>query len=694
MMKTDMNPRGFFENTDIVSIHDMLLQELGCRWDNIGNYPLRWLETDAAKVAQGRIRRIIERDFADKEFFVIKDPRMCRLFPLWSDILETKHIKPKVVLIVRHPFEVAKSLQKHHGFSMLKGHLLWLNHIRDSIFHSASFHREFIRYDDLLAEPLRCLNKIIGGLNLAPLVSQKFAYEAVVDIVKPDLKHFKRDSGAAVEFSHYSVIYDDIIQKFSCQTEDILPCSVKIFEEHRSAGVPSSSLSNIFDLSIEFRQTVEAVPAGALLDDYLSIVNQFEQLEFQKLVQQRNFVTQADQQSEPIFSQVFFPDIPPNIYHDGFSQKFIMLNEEWQTLDFTLPHPGRCRVVPLRFDPLNTVGFVVIASIKVVDGANGNCLWEMPKDRLFEDVQLIKDCFAISCDNGLHLCCTGNDPEIHFPTLPVFADKPLRMEVQIKACRNIRSLQSYWEDLQSSFARASGSALSVTGLESALIERDQRIANLEGALEQSRAREEISSLNEEDATRKLRDIESVLVDKVKLIETLEASLDLSRAREVTFLQDLEDTSRADFQKQIATLQSQYQEARDQFDKCSQEIVCLTNMLIENEKVAEEHDKERSKFSEQLDELARLQLEHDQAQQNFGKLIGRLISELLNYAGTTRLSPEFYRELAAKLIQCGLFDSEWYLDRYEDVRQEQMNPLEHYILYGMFEGRSPRSLFKC
>ncbi|MGA3240759.1 MAG: hypothetical protein ABSG03_31185 [Bryobacteraceae bacterium] len=40
----------------------------------------------------------------------------------------------------------------------------------------------------------------------------------------------------------------------------------------------------------------------------------------------------------------------------------------------------------------------------------------------------------------------------------------------------------------------------------------------------------------------------------------------------------------------------------------------------------------------------------------------------------------------------LFDAEFYLERYPDVRQARMNPLRHYLLHGAAEGRKPHRLF--
>lgn len=41
---------------------------------------------------------------------------------------------------------------------------------------------------------------------------------------------------------------------------------------------------------------------------------------------------------------------------------------------------------------------------------------------------------------------------------------------------------------------------------------------------------------------------------------------------------------------------------------------------------------------------------------------------------------------------GLFDSEWYLQRYPDVRAAKVDPVEHYLRYGADEHRNPGPLF--
>jgi hypothetical protein len=43
-------------------------------------------------------------------------------------------------------------------------------------------------------------------------------------------------------------------------------------------------------------------------------------------------------------------------------------------------------------------------------------------------------------------------------------------------------------------------------------------------------------------------------------------------------------------------------------------------------------------------------------------------------------------------ESGLFDEQFYLRRYEDVRQSGMDPLVHYVRYGAMERRNPNPYF--
>ena len=46
---------------------------------------------------------------------------MCRLLPLWRDVLAEMDVAPRFVIVVRNPLEVAGSLERRNGFSFPKG---------------------------------------------------------------------------------------------------------------------------------------------------------------------------------------------------------------------------------------------------------------------------------------------------------------------------------------------------------------------------------------------------------------------------------------------------------------------------------------------------------------------------------------------------------------------------------------------
>ncbi len=45
-----------------------------------------------------------------------------------------------------------------------------------------------------------------------------------------------------------------------------------------------------------------------------------------------------------------------------------------------------------------------------------------------------------------------------------------------------------------------------------------------------------------------------------------------------------------------------------------------------------------------------------------------------------------------LVEHNLFDEKWYLEKYEDIRIAGINPIEHYVSHGIYEGRELNALF--
>ncbi|MEJ2190181.1 MAG: sulfotransferase family protein, partial [Acidobacteriota bacterium] len=160
------NPKGFWENSEIVDIHHQLLEEMGSSWDDISPLPEGWWNTDTAGAYANRIREVLERDFSAARLAIIKDPRTCRVLPLWLRILSELGWDPVFVLSLRHPIEVAQSMQKRDHIDPDRGCLLWLNHTVSAEHRTRGKRRALVLYPDLLENWRAVVQAVADELSL------------------------------------------------------------------------------------------------------------------------------------------------------------------------------------------------------------------------------------------------------------------------------------------------------------------------------------------------------------------------------------------------------------------------------------------------------------------------------------------------------------------------------------------------
>lgn len=176
------NPKGFWEHEEALNIHERLLTALGSRWDDVRALPAGWLNSEPAREALDAIHQLVLREFADKSLWAMKDPRICRLAPLWIKALDELNIQTVVLLVARRPTEVAASIEKRNGWDQLLGELLWLRHVFDAELASRDLPRSVVTYDDLLSDPATCLSVAFSRLGIE--------LPSLVDPVKNALKIF------------------------------------------------------------------------------------------------------------------------------------------------------------------------------------------------------------------------------------------------------------------------------------------------------------------------------------------------------------------------------------------------------------------------------------------------------------------------------------------------------------------------
>lgn len=195
------NAKGFWEHAEAVQIHEELLTALGRTWHDVREMPDGWMEQPASYAAIDKIVRLIRRDFGGSALWAVKDPRMCRLVPLWREALRRTGVRPAALMVVRRPDEVAGSLLAREGWSKAHADLMWMQHTLEAIRHTADMPRSIIGYDDLLTDWRKGVARVGTELGIAwPCLGEE-VHRQIDAFLSPEDRHHRapEEIAASVE---------------------------------------------------------------------------------------------------------------------------------------------------------------------------------------------------------------------------------------------------------------------------------------------------------------------------------------------------------------------------------------------------------------------------------------------------------------------------------------------------------------
>ncbi len=195
------NEKGHFEPAVIASLHDSLLAEAGSAWDDWRPFPPGWYGTAACTEYMDRLQAAFAEDYGGFSLAVLKEPRMCRLLPLWWRLLDRVGAQAAPVFIYRDPVEVAQSLAARDASTMLHGLLYWLRNQLDSEFFTRGMTRSFVLFDELLEDWRSVAGRLQSehGIRFPGLNAPGGPVCAEVDaFLEPRLRHQRRLGPAVV----------------------------------------------------------------------------------------------------------------------------------------------------------------------------------------------------------------------------------------------------------------------------------------------------------------------------------------------------------------------------------------------------------------------------------------------------------------------------------------------------------------
>ena len=186
--RADENEKGFWEHEKIVSIHDRLLAHFGSGWSDTRPLPQDWYSRDFSRQCQDEICDVLKEDFGSQPLWALKDPRMCRLVPLWMPVFEKFDIEPLFLCIVRNPLEVAASLQRRDHMNTDHALLLWLQYNLEAVDSTAGCRRRFLTFAQLLEQGAPLLQDLLRGCLRQPAGLPVTAAGAST-LLSSDLRH-------------------------------------------------------------------------------------------------------------------------------------------------------------------------------------------------------------------------------------------------------------------------------------------------------------------------------------------------------------------------------------------------------------------------------------------------------------------------------------------------------------------------
>jgi hypothetical protein len=150
------NPKGFWERQDVTLLDSEILAAAGVDWHRPYGFAFDRIAPDRLQEFQRRAAEIVRKlDAAGP--WVVKDPRMCLVLPLWRAVLTA----PTCVFIVRRPIQVAQSLARFFELPIPIGLALWEIYTLSALEHSRGLPRLLVSHQELIDRPLETLFQLL-----------------------------------------------------------------------------------------------------------------------------------------------------------------------------------------------------------------------------------------------------------------------------------------------------------------------------------------------------------------------------------------------------------------------------------------------------------------------------------------------------------------------------------------------------
>jgi hypothetical protein len=393
------NDTGFWEDLHVQALNVDLMSSLGYRWDSLKPLEPGLLTGPHVAPYLDRACAIIREKTLVRAIVGIKDPRMSQLLPFWLEVFGRLELPVGVVIALRNPMAVARSLQRRDGLDITKSAYLWLLHMYRAVHDSRGLPRLVVQYDDILAQPREQLARIAAVLHLR-------APEAADEALREYEDHF----------------LDRALQRTHGSLADL----------EKDARVPPvvGALYRLLLRASTGDADLEGREAMACLGQVAAALADLEPL--------LTFAGRKDAECLTLASptgrrQVLFQVFPHVAGSYAEANVASVLVDVGGTQHVVMELPQGSPTGAIRVDPANVPCVVHLDRIVVKRLADGAVIasWVDPSET--RSLSPVTDLFGLPGDQGVRFLITGGDPQFLLPDLgPAVTAQPLILETWMR----------------------------------------------------------------------------------------------------------------------------------------------------------------------------------------------------------------------------------------------------------------------
>ena len=203
---SERNAGGFWERPELNRLQDEVLEAIGrpiAAPEHCLPFPAAWWRRKEVQAIKPRLVAFVAGELAkSSNLWGFKDPRTCRLLPLWWEVFRDLELTPIYVHALRSPAESALSMSIKNparAISPTRGELMWIAYNYDILRYVAPDHPPLtIVYEDWFADGAQVARRLVDALGIGQRLTGDELRECVETMVAPERRHHVAGMGNAV----------------------------------------------------------------------------------------------------------------------------------------------------------------------------------------------------------------------------------------------------------------------------------------------------------------------------------------------------------------------------------------------------------------------------------------------------------------------------------------------------------------